>query len=142
MAKKPFLVKFWGSRGTLSSLSERTNVYGGNTACVEVRCGEEILIFDAGSGLQLLGEELIRRLKRAKGKAAKELKRVECAASKPERQVPREGNGCVDVGLGRLATLQRHERRILVREPLQAKRRGGVHKQQSAPRRSVSCGSA
>jgi phosphoribosyl 1,2-cyclic phosphodiesterase len=34
--------------------------YGGNTSCVEVRCGDQLLILDAGSGLRLLGEELLR----------------------------------------------------------------------------------
>jgi phosphoribosyl 1,2-cyclic phosphodiesterase len=29
--------------------------YGGNTACVEVRCGEKLFIFDAGTGLRELG---------------------------------------------------------------------------------------
>lgn len=33
--------------------------YGGNTPCVEVRCGDHILIFDAGSGLRPLGAHLI-----------------------------------------------------------------------------------
>ncbi len=74
MSSKPFIVKFWGARGTLSSLSNKTNTYGGNTACVEIRCGDDILIFDAGSGLQILGEDLVRRLKRAKGKSASKLK--------------------------------------------------------------------
>jgi len=32
--------------------------YGGNTACVEVRCGERLLVFDAGTGLRLLGNSL------------------------------------------------------------------------------------
>ena len=29
--------------------------YGGNTACVEVRCGEKLFIFDAGTGLREFG---------------------------------------------------------------------------------------
>jgi phosphoribosyl 1,2-cyclic phosphodiesterase len=29
--------------------------YGGNTACVEVRCGEKLFIFDAGTGLHEFG---------------------------------------------------------------------------------------
>ena len=76
MTDTTFTVKFWGTRGTLSSLSDRTNVYGGNTACVEVRCGEEVLVFDAGSGLQLLGDDLVKRLGRASGSAATKLNRL------------------------------------------------------------------
>ena len=34
--------------------------YGGNTACVEVRCGSRRVIFDAGSGLRALGNSLVR----------------------------------------------------------------------------------
>jgi phosphoribosyl 1,2-cyclic phosphodiesterase len=34
--------------------------YGGNTACVEVRCGNRIVIFDGGSGLRALGNELVK----------------------------------------------------------------------------------
>jgi phosphoribosyl 1,2-cyclic phosphodiesterase len=34
--------------------------YGGNTPCIEIRCGERVLIFDAGTGLRSLGIELQR----------------------------------------------------------------------------------
>jgi phosphoribosyl 1,2-cyclic phosphodiesterase len=34
--------------------------HGGNTSCVEVRCWDQLLILDAGSGLRLLGEDLAR----------------------------------------------------------------------------------
>ena len=33
--------------------------YGGNTACVEVRSGDDIIILDAGSGLRTLGRALL-----------------------------------------------------------------------------------
>jgi phosphoribosyl 1,2-cyclic phosphodiesterase len=33
---------------------------GGNTACVEVRAGEQLFILDAGTGLRLLGYELMK----------------------------------------------------------------------------------
>ncbi|MEA2980032.1 MAG: hypothetical protein QOF09_1855 [Alphaproteobacteria bacterium] len=32
--------------------------YGGNTPCVEIRCGSYTLIFDAGTGIRLLGNAL------------------------------------------------------------------------------------
>jgi len=35
--------------------------HGGNTTCVEVSCGKEVLIIDAGTGIRKLGEELLRR---------------------------------------------------------------------------------
>jgi phosphoribosyl 1,2-cyclic phosphodiesterase len=34
--------------------------YGGNTPCIEVRCGKHVLIFDAGTGLRALGNLLIK----------------------------------------------------------------------------------
>jgi phosphoribosyl 1,2-cyclic phosphodiesterase len=33
--------------------------YGGNTSCLEIRCGERLLIFDAGSGFRYLGNKLL-----------------------------------------------------------------------------------
>jgi phosphoribosyl 1,2-cyclic phosphodiesterase len=52
-------VKFWGTRGSIPTPGASTVRYGGNTACVEVQWGEgRRLIFDAGSGIRLLGESL------------------------------------------------------------------------------------
>lgn len=56
---KTFSVRIWGARGTMASLSSDCEHFGGNTACVEVRCGDERLIFDAGSGLRLLGDVMM-----------------------------------------------------------------------------------
>jgi phosphoribosyl 1,2-cyclic phosphodiesterase len=47
-------------RGSIPCPGNRTARYGGNTACVEVRCGDRLLIFDAGTGLRLLGNALVR----------------------------------------------------------------------------------
>jgi phosphoribosyl 1,2-cyclic phosphodiesterase len=38
--------------------------YGGNTSCVEVRCGRDIIILDAGTGLRPLGISLLKEFKR------------------------------------------------------------------------------
>src|SRR5712692_4938951 len=51
-------VRFWGARGSIPCPGPSTLRYGGNTACVEVRCGGRLLILDGGSGLRLLGEAL------------------------------------------------------------------------------------
>jgi phosphoribosyl 1,2-cyclic phosphodiesterase len=53
-----FFVKFWGVRGSIASPGPRTVRYGGNTSCLEIRCGGRLLIFDAGTGLRDLGETL------------------------------------------------------------------------------------
>ncbi len=53
-------VRFWGVRGSIACPGPDTARYGGNTPCVEVRCGDHILIFDAGTGLRPLGDALIK----------------------------------------------------------------------------------
>ena len=50
-----FLIRFWGVRGSIPCPGPNTLRYGGNTACIEVRCGPHLLIFDAGSGIRDLG---------------------------------------------------------------------------------------
>jgi len=55
-------VKFWGTRGSLPTPGKDTVRYGGNTPCVEVRLPhEELVIFDAGSGIRGLGDALMTR---------------------------------------------------------------------------------
>lgn len=53
-------VKFWGTRGSIPAPGPGTLRYGGNTACVEVRCGDELIIIDAGTGIRGLGAELLK----------------------------------------------------------------------------------
>ncbi|MGF1591828.1 MAG: MBL fold metallo-hydrolase [Kiloniellaceae bacterium] len=55
-----FYVRFWGTRGSISCPGESYLRYGGNTSCLEVRCGDKLLIFDAGTGLRPLGKQLCR----------------------------------------------------------------------------------
>ncbi|RYC30760.1 MBL fold metallo-hydrolase [Lichenibacterium minor] len=52
-------VKFWGVRGGIPCPDPEFAVYGGNTACVELRCGGRTLVFDAGSGIRPLGRRLV-----------------------------------------------------------------------------------
>jgi phosphoribosyl 1,2-cyclic phosphodiesterase len=56
--KSPFTVRFWGVRGSIACPGPRTARYGGNTSSLEVRCGEELLLFDAGTGIRYLGRAL------------------------------------------------------------------------------------
>ena len=51
-------LKFWGVRGSIACPGPHTVRYGGNTSCVEIRCGENLLIFDAGTGLRELAVNL------------------------------------------------------------------------------------
>ena len=56
--EEEFLVRFWGVRGSIACPGPEFAVYGGNTSCLEVRCGNRLLIFDAGTGLRELGQSL------------------------------------------------------------------------------------
>lgn len=53
------VVSFRGVRGSLPSPGKDMARYGGNTSCIEVRSGNEILILDAGSGIRALGADLV-----------------------------------------------------------------------------------
>jgi phosphoribosyl 1,2-cyclic phosphodiesterase len=53
-------VKFWGARGSIPCPGLATLRYGGNTACVEIRCGGRLLIFDGGTGIRELGDALMK----------------------------------------------------------------------------------
>lgn len=54
--KQPCYVQFWGVRGSIACPQATMLRYGGNTSCVEINCGGEPLIFDAGSGIKSLGD--------------------------------------------------------------------------------------
>lgn len=57
-----FVVQFWGVRGSIPAPSSETVRYGGNTSCVEMRVAGKRLIFDGGTGLRVLGEQLIKQM--------------------------------------------------------------------------------
>lgn len=56
-----FVVQFWGVRGSIPTPGKDTVRYGGNTSCIEMRVGGKRLIFDGGTGLQVLGKSLLKR---------------------------------------------------------------------------------
>lgn len=60
--KKEFWVRFWGVRGSLPTPGGETAKYGGNTSCVEVRCGDRIFICDMGSGARPMGLKLAQQI--------------------------------------------------------------------------------
>src|SRR5258708_12326400 len=51
-------VKFWGVRGSTPTPQAGNLRYGGNTSCVEVRFGDNLYIFDCGTGFRTLGQQL------------------------------------------------------------------------------------
>ena len=60
------LVRFWGVRGSTPTPQAENLRYGGNTSCVEVRSGNQIYIFDCGTGFRNLGKSMEQQ---ANGKA-------------------------------------------------------------------------
>jgi phosphoribosyl 1,2-cyclic phosphodiesterase len=53
-------VRFWGVRGSTPTPQKENLGYGGNTSCIEIRTDtNQILVFDGGTGLRLLGNELV-----------------------------------------------------------------------------------
>ena len=53
-------IRFRGVRGSIPSPAPENMQYGGNTSCVELRYGNQLLLLDAGSGIRSLGDELVR----------------------------------------------------------------------------------
>lgn len=51
-------LNFWGVRGSLPTADRHAWRYGGNTPCLEVRAGNQLLILDAGTGIRDLGHQL------------------------------------------------------------------------------------
>lgn len=61
LEKQNVFVRFWGVRGGIACPGPQTARYGGNTSCVELSLGDRTLIFDGGTGMRLLGNELAKR---------------------------------------------------------------------------------
>jgi phosphoribosyl 1,2-cyclic phosphodiesterase len=56
-------VTFWGVRGSVPTPGKDTARYGGNTLCIELAFpgADRTVVLDAGSGIRLLGHDLIAR---------------------------------------------------------------------------------
>ncbi|MBT6272636.1 MAG: MBL fold metallo-hydrolase [Chromatiales bacterium] len=53
--------RFWGVRGSYPAPYRTHMEFGGNTPCVEVRLGDSLVIFDAGTGIIALGNALMQQ---------------------------------------------------------------------------------
>ena len=53
-------VRFWGVRGSIPCPGKETIIYGGNTACLEIRADERLIIIDLGTGVRPLGRWLMK----------------------------------------------------------------------------------
>lgn len=54
-------VRFWGVRGSIPTPSPETVRFGGNTSCVSADLGDNVVIFDAGTGIRNLGNAIAQR---------------------------------------------------------------------------------
>lgn len=53
------IVRVWGARGSVACPGPRTVHYGGNTSCIEVRCGDKRIVLDGGTGIRELGHAMV-----------------------------------------------------------------------------------
>ncbi len=58
-AEEAFSVTFWGTRGSIACPGPSTVRYGGNTTCLEIRCGSDVVVIDGGTGMRPLGYKLV-----------------------------------------------------------------------------------
>lgn len=56
------IVKFWGVRGSIPVPGPSTVRAGGNTSCIQVTEGREVIVLDCGTGIRELGRHLERSL--------------------------------------------------------------------------------
>lgn len=56
-------ITFWGTRGSIPTSGERYVEFGGNTPCLEIdlHSSNEVIVFDAGTGIRELGQDLLGR---------------------------------------------------------------------------------
>ena len=60
MAENDFRIIFRGTRGSYPKPKANFLKYGGNTACVEVHCGNRLIILDCGTGIVDIGNSEIQ----------------------------------------------------------------------------------
>src|SRR4051794_1464916 len=49
------VLKIWGVRGSTPTPQAENLGFGGNTPCIEIRSGTDIVVIDAGTGFRMLG---------------------------------------------------------------------------------------
>ena len=52
-------VRFWGVRGSIPCPGPETVIFGGNTACLEIRADNRLIILDLGTGAKPLADYII-----------------------------------------------------------------------------------
>jgi len=57
-----FKIKFRGTRGSYPVAKKNFLEFGGNTACIEVRCNKQLIILDAGGGIIDIGLDEVKKI--------------------------------------------------------------------------------
>ena len=60
MPRSNLAITIWGCRSSSSAVSPVVTRYGTHTSCVSVETQKHLFVFDAGSGISLLGDELVK----------------------------------------------------------------------------------
>ena len=81
-----FEVCFWGVRGTIACPSMSHARYGGNTSCVQLRLDDSVIIFDAGTGIRELGNDLQKQKTREAHLLIKTRKKLERRKNKKKKK--------------------------------------------------------
>ncbi|MCB8836726.1 MBL fold metallo-hydrolase [Aurantimonas sp. VKM B-3413] len=55
---KRFEMTIWGARGSIPAPAEPNVCFGSDTSCVELRCGDRVVVLDAGTGIVGCGRRL------------------------------------------------------------------------------------
>jgi len=53
-----FQLTIWGARGSIPAPAAANTRFGSDTSCIEVRCGDRVLVLDAGTGIVGCGRKL------------------------------------------------------------------------------------
>lgn len=61
--KNAFTIKFRGVRGSYPKADKNFLDFGGNTSSVELRCGKQLIIIDAGTGIIDIGQDVTKEIK-------------------------------------------------------------------------------
>lgn len=63
-------LKFWGVRGSTPCANKENMEFGGNTTCLQIDLPgtDEVLIMDSGTGIRNLGNHLLQRNEKVKGR--------------------------------------------------------------------------
>lgn len=68
--KQEVAITFWGVRGSTPCANKENIEYGGNTTCLQIHIpdSDEILILDSGTGIRNLGNHLMEKRRKIRGR--------------------------------------------------------------------------